>query len=65
MDNLKGFSGIRRMDRFLNAWIRELCRVKKGLNERIDKVYSSCLSIWKGWKMIGLLKKFVYRGVCW
>ena len=37
MDNLRGFLGIRRMDRALNAWIRELCKVKKGLNERIDE----------------------------
>ena len=38
MDNLKGLLGIRRMDRVSNAWIRELCRVKKCLNERIDEV---------------------------
>ena len=25
MDNLRGLLGIRRMDRVLNAWIRELC----------------------------------------
>ena len=28
---------IRRMDRVPNAWIRELCGVKKGLHERIDE----------------------------
>ena len=32
MDNLRGLLGIRKMDRVLNAWIRELCRVKKGLD---------------------------------
>ena len=37
MDNLRGLLGIRRMDRVPNAWIRELCRVKKGLDERIDE----------------------------
>ena len=37
MDNLRGSLGIRRMDRALNAQIRELCRVKKGLDERIDE----------------------------
>ena len=37
MDNLRGFLGIRRIDRILNAWIRELCGVKKGLDERIDE----------------------------
>ena len=29
MDNLRGFLGIRKMDRFLNTWIRELCGVMK------------------------------------
>ena len=31
--NLKGLLGIRRMDRVPNAWIRELCSVRKGLDE--------------------------------
>ena len=35
MDNLKGLHGIRRMDRVPNAWISELCRVLKGIDERI------------------------------
>ena len=37
MDNLRGLLGIRRMDRGLNARIRELCGVKKGIDERIDE----------------------------
>ena len=37
MDNPRGLLGIRRMDRFQNAWIRELCRVMKGIVKRIDK----------------------------
>ena len=37
IDNLRGLLGIRRMDRVPNARIRELCRVKKGLEERIDE----------------------------
>ena len=37
MDNLRGLLGIRRIDRFPNAWIRELCRVKKGMDERVDE----------------------------
>ena len=37
MDNLRGLLGIRRMDKILNAQIRELCRMRKGLDERIDK----------------------------
>ena len=35
MDNLRGLLGIRRMDRVPNPQIRELCGVKKGLDERI------------------------------
>ena len=34
-DNLRGLLGIRRMDSMLNMQIRELCRVKKGLDESI------------------------------
>ena len=37
MDNLRGLLGIKRMDRVLNVWIRELFGVKKGLDERIDE----------------------------
>ena len=36
-DNLRGLLGIWRMDRILNTWIGELCRVKKGLDERVDE----------------------------
>ena len=31
MDSLRGFLGIRRMDKVLNARISELCEVTKGL----------------------------------
>ena len=37
MDNLRGSLGIRRMDIVPNARIRELCGVKKGLDERINE----------------------------
>ena len=37
MDNLRRLLGIRRMDRVPIAWIRELCNVKKGLDERNDE----------------------------
>ena len=37
MDNLIGLLGIKRMDRVLNAWIRKLCGLRKGLDERIDE----------------------------
>ena len=37
MDNLRESLGIRRMDRVPNAQIKELCREKKGLDERIEE----------------------------
>ena len=37
MDNLRGLLGIRRMYLVLNARIRDLCGVKKGLDERIEE----------------------------
>ena len=37
MDNLRGFLGIRKMDKVPNTWIRELCRVAKGVYESIDE----------------------------
>ena len=36
MDNLRGLLGIRRMDKVLNARIRQLCGVMKDLDETID-----------------------------
>ena len=40
MDNLIGLLGIRMMDMVRNAWIRELCGVTKGVDERLMKVFS-------------------------
>ena len=37
MDNLRRWLGIGRIDRAPNAQTRELCGVKKGLDERIDE----------------------------
>ena len=37
MDNLRGLLGIRRLGRFPNARIRELCGMRKDIDERIDK----------------------------
>ena len=37
MDNLRGLLGIRRVDRVPFAQIRDLCRVMKGVDERIDE----------------------------
>ena len=36
MDNLKGLLGIKRMDKVLNSWIKQLFRVTKGVDENID-----------------------------
>ena len=37
MDKIRSLFGIRRMDRVPNARIREMCGVRKGLDERIDE----------------------------
>ena len=37
MDNLRNLLGIRRRDKVLNARIRQLCGVAKGVNEKIDE----------------------------
>ena len=37
MDNPRGLLDIRRMDSFLSARIRELCGLKKTIDERIDE----------------------------
>ena len=36
IENLKGLLGVKRMDRVPNALIKELWRVMKGVDERID-----------------------------
>ena len=37
MDKIRSLLGIRRMDRVLNARIRELCGMAKGVDERIEE----------------------------
>src|SRR5678815_4553858 len=37
MDNLRGVLGVKRIDKMRNESIRELCGVKKGVNERINE----------------------------
>ena len=37
MVNLRGFLGIRRIDKFPNERIRELCEERKGVDRRIDE----------------------------
>ena len=35
MDNFGDFLGVRKIDRMANAWVRELCGVKKRVGERL------------------------------
>ena len=44
MDNLRGLLGIWKIDRVPNAQIKELCKVMKGLDERIDEGFVLCFS---------------------
>ena len=37
IDNIRGLLDTRRMDRVPNAWIRELCGVTRGVDEKIDE----------------------------
>ena len=61
MDNLSGLLGIRRMDRVPNARIRELSRVKKGLDERINE----CVLRWFGHvERMDRIAKRIYVGEC-
>ena len=64
MDNLRGLLSIRRMDRVPNERIRELCGVRKGLDERIDEDV-----LWWFGHVEGMerdrITKSVYVGVCW
>ena len=57
MDNLRGLLGIMRMDRVPNARIRDMCGVMKGVDERISEGVLRWFSMWRGWKIIGLLKE--------
>ena len=36
MDNLRGLLGIIRIDKVLNAWIRQLCGVTKGVDKKME-----------------------------
>ena len=38
IDNLRGLLSIRRTDRVPNVWVKELCRVMKGLDEELIRV---------------------------
>ena len=65
MNNLRGLLGIRRMNKVSNTRIRNLCRVTKWVDERIDEGVLR----WFGHvtKMENdMFDKSVYvRGLCW
>ena len=62
--NLRGLLGIRRMDKALNAWIRQLCWVAKGVDKKIDEgVLQNGSVMWRGWRMTGLLRGSMYESV--
>ena len=48
MDSVRRFLGFMRLDRVPNAWIRELCGMRKGLDKRIHHS-----GVWRGWRGIG------------
>ena len=57
-DNLRDLLGIRRMYRVPNARIRELCRVTKGVDKRVDEgVLWWFGHVERGWRMIQLLRE--------
>ena len=58
MDNLRGLLGVRRMDKVPNSRIRELCGVRKSLDERI---YEGVLR-WFGHVERDKIDKRVYVG---
>ena len=53
MDSLRDLLGIRRMNKVPNAWIRQLCRVTKSADKKIDK---GVLRWFGEWKMTGLVR---------
>ena len=61
---LRGFLGIRRMDRVPNARIRELCRVKKGADKRIDEVVLRWFGHVESMKKERFAKRLFVQ-VCW
>ena len=63
MDNLRGLLGIRRMDRVLNARIRKLCGVGKGVDENIDESVLRCFDQIERMRN-NMITKRVYVGEC-
>ena len=48
IDNLRGLKDIKRIDRIINIWVRELCGKKKWI-----KVFSNGFDIMKEWRILG------------
>ena len=63
MDNIRGFLGIRRMNRVPNAQTRELCGVKKELDDRIDEGVFWCVGHVERRESDRIAKR-VYIGEC-
>ena len=64
MDNFRGLLGISRMNIVLNAWIRKLCRVKMGIDERIDEGTLQWLRHVERMENEYMIAKRVYVGEC-
>ena len=56
MNKHRGFLGIRRINKVLNGGIRELCGMTKGVDKRIDKVFSDVSAMWRESRIIELLR---------
>ena len=63
MDNLRGLMGIRRMDKVPNEWIRQLCRVRKGVDKKINEGVLRWFSHVERMENARIEKR-VYVGVC-
>ena len=63
MDNLRGLMGIRRMDKVPNEWIRQLCRVRKGVDKKINEGVLRWFSHVERMEN-DRIEKRVYVGVC-
>ena len=62
MDNLRGLLGIRRIDKFQNERIRQLCGVTKGVDEKIEDVLRSSGHVER--MENNRIAKRVYEGEC-
>ena len=65
MDNPRGLLGTRRLDIVPTAWIRELCGVTKGVEERIDEVVLRWFGHEKRRENDSIAKKVYVVRMCW